>query len=175
MVCGNPSPARFQPMPVEAPLVLHREAVLSEWIDYNGHMNMAYYVLVFDHGTDALLDYIGISESFREQHTCSTFTAEIHITYLKEAHLGDELLIKNQLLGFDQKRVHYFQQMHNANSGELLATAEMMSLYMDMRSRRVAAMPKPIIDKLHKIEQAHQDLPRPEQVGRIIGIRGARS
>ena len=159
-------------MPEPAPLVLHREAVLSEWIDYNGHMNMAYYVLVFDHGTDALLDYIGISESFRNQHNCSTFTAEIHITYLKEAHLGDELLIKTQLLEFDEKRVHYFQQMHDAKSDELLATAEMMSLYMDMQSRRVAMMPKLIMEKLQKIEQLHRELPRPEQMGRIIGIRG---
>ena len=162
-------------MPVEAPLVLHQEPVLSEWIDYNGHMNMAYYVLVFDHGTDALLDYIGISESFRKQHSSSTFTAEIHITYLKEAHLGDELRIKNQLLGFDEKRIHYFQQMHNAKSDELLATAEMMSLYMDMQSRRVAAMPDSILEKLQAIDQAHQLLPRPGQVGRVIGIRRGKS
>ncbi|MFT5132054.1 MAG: acyl-CoA thioester hydrolase, partial [Gammaproteobacteria bacterium] len=67
-------------MNIDAPLLLHTESVQADWIDYNGHMNLAYYVLIFDHATDAFLDYIGITEKFRKANQASTFAAELHIT-----------------------------------------------------------------------------------------------
>lgn len=86
-------------------LELHTESVRTEWIDYNGHMNVAYYVLAFDHATDAFLDYLGMDEHYRDERRCSVFTAEAHVTYDREVRLGDPLRFTTQLLDWDAKRV----------------------------------------------------------------------
>ena len=158
-------------MNIEAPLLLHRESVLPEWIDYNGHMNLAYYVLIFDHATDAFLDFIGLTEKFRKANQSSTFAAELHVTYEHEVKLGDTVVVKTQLLDFDEKRIHYFHHMYHEADGKSVATNELISLYMDMKARRVTAMPGDIQEMLGKIVSAHTDLPLPSQVGRRIGLR----
>ena len=157
-------------MKIEAPLLLHNETVRSEWIDYNGHMNLAYYVLIFDHATDAFLDYIGMTEQFRNTQQSSTFAAELHVTYEQEIGVGDEVNVTTQLLGFDEKRIHYFHYMYNKLDGKPVATNELMSLYMDMKQRCVGIMPTPLQEKLGDIQKAHSVLARPEQAGRVIGI-----
>jgi acyl-CoA thioester hydrolase len=158
-------------MKIDAPLQLHSEVVQADWIDYNGHMNLAYYLLIFDHATDAFLDYIGINAKFREANHSSTFAAELHITYEKEVNLNDDVIIKTQLLDFDEKRVHYFHYMYHRPEGSLLATNELMLLYMDMNERKVSAMPKGFQEKLSSIQTAHNHLPVPSQMGRVIGIK----
>ncbi len=158
-------------MNIEAPLVLHNEPVLPEWIDYNGHMNLAYYVLIFDHATDAFLDFIGLTAQFRNINKCSTFAAELHVTYEQEVRLGDEVIVKTQLLGFNEKSIHYFHHMYDEKTNELIATNELISLYMDMNSRRVTFMPRSIQDMLTSIFSVHGDLSVPIQVGRRIGLK----
>jgi len=154
----------------DAPLQLHAEKVVPGWIDYNGHMNLAYYVLIFDHATDAFLDFIGLTETFRSKNRCSTFSAELHVTYEKEVREGEEIFVTTQLLGFDGKRIHYFHNMYEKTSGELAATNELLSLYMDMDERRVGKMPVEIRQRLDEIEAVHTELPVPSQVGRKIGL-----
>ena len=158
-------------MTIDAPLKLHSETILPGWIDYNGHMNVAYYVLVFDHATDAFLDYIGLTDSHRTQHQSSTFAAELHVNYLREVREGDEVEVTTQLLGYDEKRFHYFHQMYHKGEGWLSASNEVMSLHMDMAVRRVAPMPANIIEKLTEISNAHDKLPLPENVGRKMAIK----
>ena len=160
-------------MKIEAPLLLHSEPVQPEWIDYNGHMNLAYYVLIFDHATDAFLDYIGMTEQNREANQSSTFAAELHVTYEQEVKLGDEVSVRTQLLGFDEKRIHYFHTMYHTIEGYLVATNELISLYMDMQERRVGIMPESVQHKLGEIQSAHNVLPIPRQAGSGIGLRGS--
>jgi acyl-CoA thioester hydrolase len=159
-------------MKIEAPLLLHSEPIQPEWIDYNGHMNLAYYVLIFDHATDAFLDYIGMTEPFREAHQSSTFAAELHVTYEQEVKLGDEVSVTTQLLGFDEKRIHYFHFMYHKTEGLLVATNELVSLYMDMKERCVGTIPDKLQEKLGDIQSAHSDLPLPRQAGSVIGLKG---
>lgn len=154
---------RFQPT--------HTGVVLPEWIDYNGHMNLSYYVLLFDHATDRFLDRIGLTATYRARHDASTFSAEIHVNYLRELKVGDPVRITTQLLDHDGKRMHYFHRMFHAREGWLAATNELMSLYVDMKARRVAQMPAPIRRRLAVLAAAHRRLPRPEQAGSVIGIR----
>jgi acyl-CoA thioester hydrolase len=158
-------------MNIEAPLLLHRDTVRAEWIDYNGHMNLAYYVLIFDHATDAFLDYIGITAIFRQENQSSTFAAESHVTYEKEVKLGDEVIIKTQLLAYDEKRIHYFHYMYLSDEDVLVATSELMLLYMDIKERRVSAMPEEFQNKLNNIDSAHKQLPSPKQMGSVIGVK----
>jgi acyl-CoA thioester hydrolase len=161
-------------MKIEAPLLLHNETVRPEWLDYNGHMNLAFYVLVFDHATDRFLEFIGMSEEFRDTQQASTFAAEIHVCYEQEVGADDEIYVTTQLLGFDEKRIHYFHYMYNKNEKLLVATNELMSLYMDMSNRRVGVMPDTLQQKLADIQSVHSKLPVPKQAGRVIGVKKRR-
>ena len=151
-------------------MCLHRGSIRSEWIDYNGHMNVAYYMLVFDLGGDALLDYLGMDAAYRERAACSTYVLESHITYERELKQGDGYRVTAQLLDFDAKRLHYFQQLYRQRDDTLAASAEIMLMHMDMASVRATPMPQPVLEKLASVMEAHAGLPRPPQVGRVIGI-----
>jgi len=123
-------------------VVEHADVVRPEWIDSNGHMNLAYYVVVFDLATDKLYTALGIGDAYREASGFSCFTAETHTLYEREVHLGDKLLVRTWLLGADAKRVHYFHELFHADSGERSAAQELMALHIDMRIRRVAPFPE---------------------------------
>ena len=157
-----------------APLELCRGRVLTEWLDYNGHMNVAYYVLAFDHACDDFLDRIGMTDAFRAQSGGSTFAAEMHITYQREVMDGDPLRFTGYLLGFDPKRIHFILHMYHAEKGYLAATSEWMSLYVDLASRRVSTMPAEISDRLAAIHASHKELPRPPEAGRVMSLTGKR-
>ena len=97
-----------------APLALWRETIRPEWIDYNGHMNVAYYTLVFDHGVDAFFDYVGLGRDYRAGTTGSTFAVEQHVTYDREVVAGDAVRCTSRLIGFDEKRIHHYHEMFHA-------------------------------------------------------------
>ena len=88
--------------------ILHRATVQEDWIDYNGHMNLAYYVLVFDHTTDALQDVVGLDAAYREATGCSIFVVEAHVTYDNEVGLGEEMRVRTRVMDVDEKRLHIF-------------------------------------------------------------------
>jgi acyl-CoA thioester hydrolase len=155
-------------MPVPAPLVLHREVVRPDWIDYNGHMNVAYYLLAFDGAADAFLDAVSIDEAYRQATGHTTFAAECHVTYQREVVSGDPLRFTAQLIGFDEKRIHLFLSMYHAEQGFLAATSEWLILHVDLSQRRVAPMPQAILDRLAEVYSAHERLPRPPEVGRAV-------
>ena len=157
-------------MSVEAPLCLHRGVIRPEWIDYNGHMNVAYYVLVFDQGTDALLAYLGMDRAYRERSGYSTYVLESHITYERELKEGDAYRVCIQLLDADAKRLHYFESLYDASDDTLAATTEIMLMHMDMATVRSTPMPEPVRIKVSALMEAHGNLPRPPQAGRVIGI-----
>ena len=96
--------------------ILQRQTrVKADWIDYNGHMNVAYYVLVFDHSTDALLESLGLGEAYRQGENKSFFVVESHVTYENEVKKDDLLVVKSRLLGYDTKRLHIFHEMFLSN------------------------------------------------------------
>jgi len=153
-----------------APLVAPRMEVIEDWIDYNGHMNMAFYNMVFDKAVDALFLELGISEDYVANHLASVFTAEIHVTYAQELALHDPIKVTCQLLDFDAKRIHLFLEMYHAEEGYLAATMEQIGIHVSMESRRSAAMPDWVMAELAALREAHAALPVKPQVGRVIGI-----
>lgn len=159
-------------MHIEAPLTLHKETVRPEWIDYNGHMNLAYYVLVFDHATDEFLDFIGMDSNYRARTQCSMFTLEMHVNYEREVEESDAIRVHTQLLGYDPKRLHYFHSMYHADEEYLAATTELIVMHIDMAQRRSSSMPDEMLGRVAMVMNSHRDLPLPSQVGRVIGIRG---
>lgn len=144
--------------------------VKQEWVDYNGHMNDAAYAKVFSLAVDQLMQDIGIDADFREQQHYSIFTLETHVCYLDEAHLGEELTVKLQLLDHDAKRMHVFYTMKNA-AGDRLATSEQMLMGMDMESGRPAVFPEQIAEAVEAIAAEQKDMPLPKEAGRTIGMK----
>ena len=151
--------------------VVHSGTVLPEWIDYNGHMNVAYYVLAFDWGVDALWADFGITEEHVEEQQSSTFAVESHVLYKQELKLDDPYVITSQILAFDEKRIHQFQRMYHAETGFLAATAEWLSLHVDLGVRRVAPWPANILNGIRKIAVAQPEHAAPEDRGSTIAIR----
>ncbi len=150
------------------PLDLHRETVRAEWVDYNGHMNVAYYMLAFDHATDAVLDYLDLGADYRRRSGHSNFVVEAHIVYAHELHEGDTMRITSQLLGADAKRLHLFHRMVADNGDSPAATVELMILNVDMTTRRAASMPEDALARLAPVVQAHTGLDRPPEAGRQL-------
>ncbi len=153
--------------------VIETEAIVRpEWIDSNGHLNLAYYVVVFDIATDALYAKLGIGDAYREATGFSCFTAETHTLYEREVHLGDRLTVRGWLLGADSKRVHYFHEMFHAEGGERSAVQELMALHIDMRIRRVAPFPPDRAEALREAVKEFAPKELPKGAGRRIALPG---
>ncbi|MBD3663626.1 thioesterase family protein [Sulfitobacter aestuariivivens] len=150
----------------------HRSAsmvVRPDWIDFNGHLNMAYYNVLFDTAVDQLYPWIGFGPDYQKTG-CTTYVAEFHVCYLRELHKNDEVYVTFQLVDFDTKRFHSYQELWHKD-GWLAATAEGLTLHVDQSGPRVAPMPDAILAKLTEMQRAQAHLPRPERVGRKIGIK----
>ena len=151
------------------PIAPHEETVRPEWVDYNGHMNVAYYVLVFDRAADGLFDVLGVGESYRRAQSGSIFIVESHIAYRRELRAGDLVRVETQILGHDDKRLHGFSRMTHAASGEVSATYEFLGLHVDMGSRRAAPFPAWARERILTFAAHHATRPWPTEAGR--GIR----
>ena len=153
-----------------APFVSSVMHVEPQWIDYNGHLNMAYYNVLFDRAVDECYELIGIGLDYLKRRNHSTFTAEVHVRYLRELREGDPVRVTFQMLDYDSKRIHYFEQLYHAAEGWVSATSENMTLHVDMATKKVAAFPDPVMRSLARMKAAHAKLPRPEAAGRRIAM-----
>ncbi len=154
---------------IDKPLKLYACPVDSNWIDYNGHMTEASYLTAFGDASDALFRYIGINEDYRAAGY-SFYTVESHINYYREVGGAEPLHFSTQLLGLDEKRLHFFHSMYHAVSNDLLATTEQMLLHVDMKASAVCPIKTEVYQALKAIMSAHQDMSIPKQVGRQMGI-----
>ena len=148
--------------------------VLPEWIDANGHMNLAYYVVLFDLATDAMYDVLGVGQAYRDATGNSTFTAEAHTLYEREVRVGERVRVVPHLLGADAKRLHYFHEMFHAESGHRVAAQELLALHIDLSIRRVAAFPEDLAARLQLAVRARDGRPLPDGAGRRIAMPAAR-
>ena len=155
-----------------APFVSSIMRVEPGWIDYNGHLNMAYYNVLFDRAVDEVFEVLGCGLDYLKIQKHSTFTAEVHVRYLRELHSGDPVRVTLQLLAFDMKRIHYFERLIHAEEGWISATSENMSLHVDMLAKKTAPFPADITANLARMKAAHAGLPPPEGVGRRIAMPG---
>jgi acyl-CoA thioester hydrolase len=113
------------------------QIIKKEWTDYNNHMNMAYYVLVFDQIWEIILEKFKMGEQSAKSTKMSTMVVETHTTYNNEVKEGDEVEINLTFFDHDKKRLHFKMEMIEKSSKKLSATLEMLSLYIDLNKRRV--------------------------------------
>ncbi len=156
-----------------APFVSSMMQVEPQWIDYNGHLNMAYYNVLFDRAVDEAYEMLGIGLIYLKRTNHSTFTAEVHVRYLRELHEGDPVRVEFQLLDYDEKRIHYFETLKHAEEGWVSATSENMTLHVDMGAKKVAPFSEDVLKRLAAMKAAHVRLPIPAGAGRRIAMPGA--
>ncbi|WP_428493003.1 thioesterase family protein [Rhodopila sp.] len=155
---------------ISRPIIEHHDQVRPEWIDSNNHMNLAYYVVVFDYATDALYRTLEIGDAYRQASGNSCFTAETHTLYEREVHLDDRLLVRTWLLGADTKRIHYLHEMFHAESGDRSAVQELMALHIDMAVRRVRPFPSDQYAALRRAVSEYAPATPPNGAGRRIAL-----
>ncbi len=157
-------------MSIPAPFERYQGEVLPEWIDLNGHMNLAYYTVLFDYATDLLFAEIGIGAAYKRTTNHGTFVVETHNLYRRELLVGERVRVRTQILDADAKRLHLAHEMFRLGHGECAAMQELMFLAIDLGPRRVAPFLPEAQVQLRAATAAHARLPRPQWVGRRLAL-----
>jgi acyl-CoA thioester hydrolase len=144
----------------------HREAVRDEWIDYNGHLSEAYYVLIFGHATDAVMAHLGLGEAYRQDSGCSLYTVEAHVRYLREVAPAATVDVATQIVGVDAKRVRLCHEM--VVDGAVVATEEVLAVHVDQRRGRASPFPGEVRERIERLAGKPPDF-----AGRAITMRPA--
>ncbi|MGB0466281.1 MAG: thioesterase family protein [Pontibacterium sp.] len=154
--------------------VIYSTPIKPEWLDYNNHMNVAYYVLIFDKAGEQLVGELGLSEAVTEKTGISWMVLENHITYDNEVVLDQLVEVRAQLLDYDSKRLHLYFEMWGKNDDGteyLASTLEQMAMCVDLKLRKSCEFPANVAENIQQMEKAQADLAKPDNIGRTIGIR----
>ena len=160
-------------MTIPAPYQRFEGEVLPEWIDWNGHMNLAYYTVLFDYATDLLFDELGLGLDYRRDTQRGTFVAETHNLYQRELLVGAKVSVATQIVGADDKRLYLAHEMFALDGGHRTATQELMFLHVDLVARRVTPFPAELRQRVAAAAVAHAAVPRPDWIGRRIAMPGS--
>lgn len=159
------------PEPPVLSLPLFRETVRPEWIDYNGHLSEAFYVLVFGFATDALMEGTGMGPAYRESTGCSMYTVESHIRYLRDVPEGAQLAVRTRVLGAVGKKARFTHEMYVVTGSEAepepdagpAATTELLVLHVDRAAGRATPFPAAVLEHFRRLTE-----PPPSWAGRSI-------
>ena len=144
--------------------------VESKWTDYNGHLNMAYYAVLFDRAADEMFASLGLGPDYVKETNNSFFTLETHTSFANELKAGEQVRIEQQLIGNDAKRVHYVQQMFRGESSYLACVMEVMVSHVDLTTHRTSPFPDDVRVRIEALAAVHKSLPVPPQVGHKIAL-----
>jgi acyl-CoA thioester hydrolase len=159
-----------------AGIPLHETAIRPEWIDYNGHLRDAYYVLIVSEATDTLMDRLGLDAAYRTRTGCTLYTLELHLHYLEEVKQTDRAAVGVRILGADAKRIHAAFELHRAGHAAPAATAELMLLHVRQEPGRVSAAPFPpeVADAIAQLQAASAALESAGPGSRRMELRTGR-
>ena len=164
-------PYELPELVTRAPLDTHRSTVLPEWVDWNGHMNVAFYVTAFDQASGAFMRNMGLGRPYVDNKLGMTFVLEMHITYDRELREGAPMRFVTQLLDCDAKRVHLFHEMYHAEQGFLAATNETIVMNIDYGTRKSGPFPAQAAERLAQVWAEHQKMPKHPKAGRLMGLK----
>jgi acyl-CoA thioester hydrolase len=153
-----------------APFVSSIMRVEPGWIDYNGHVNVAFYSLLVDRALDEALSVFGLGPDYAHKANRSIFVVESRISYRQELSVDDPVRATLQMIGVDDKRLHYYIELRHAQEGWVSATCEQLALHVDLELRRAAMLPPEIRRNLEGLVSVHSALPRPERLGEGIAL-----
>ncbi len=150
----------------------YEASVRPEWIDNSGHMNLGYYLLVFEDAARHLFTQFDVSEAYRKRTNHALFATETHIVFEREVREDDPLRFESRILGATDKAIDGIHLMYHAGEGYLAATNQVLYLHVDLAHRRTAAFPADAMARVRAVADRHAKLPRPPQAGRAIALRG---
>ncbi len=157
-----------------AGIPIYQTPILPEWIDYNGHLRDAYYVLIVSQATDALMDRIGLDEAYRRRTRCTLYTVELHIQYLQEVKHTDTALVTMRILGADAKRIHAAFELASAGSTRVAAVAEVMLLHVCQQPQAVTTpFPPEVSAAIAQLQAAGAGLAPATPGSRRLALRGS--
>jgi acyl-CoA thioester hydrolase len=154
--------------------VIYSTSIKPEWLDYNNHMNVAYYVLIFDKAGETLVSDLGLSEAVTKATDISWMVLENHVTYNNEVVLDQQVDVRAQLLDYDAKRLHLYLEMYGQNDDGteyLASTLEQMVMCVDLAARKGCNFPDNVAANIAQLVSQQEVLTAPDNIGRTIGIR----
>lgn len=154
----------------DTPVIAPEMVIDAQWIDYNDHLNMAYYNVLFDRTGDFAVDILNIGEAYRRATNKTLMTAEAHVTYVRELKKDARVRGTFRLVDADRKRLHVYYELYHSD-GWLAAASENMMLHVDLDGPKVTAFPDDIYDDVQTMLRYHRSLPKSKYTGRLIGIR----
>jgi acyl-CoA thioester hydrolase len=149
--------------------IWHERISDPAWIDYNGHLNVAFYALVFDHALDAALDALDLGPAYRAATGGSVFVLETHTRFLREVLAGAELVVGSRLIAADQRRVVFHHRMGIADQPDPVATQDALGIHVDLTTRRARPWPAASLAQLTALAAA--DGPPPAGAGEAFRLR----
>ena len=150
-------------------MITYQTPVLAEWVDYNGHLRDAFYLLIFSYATDAFMLRIGVDPQCDGR---SLFTLECHLNYLHEVKQGAQVQVRTRVLAHDHKRVQVYHTLHLQGTDEVLAASEQMLLHVDLKGPKSALFGVPSLAVLAEAFEAQRQQPEAEYAGRRIALPG---
>ena len=157
--------------PYDAPVKLAVQKVKPEWIDYNGHMNVAYYTMAFDSGIDRFLEQeLGMGEAHAMREQQGPYSLQNNVSYFAEMLEGTPFHVQVRLVDHDAKRMHLYMEIYT-EAGDLAAACEGMLMNVDLTTRRSTPYAAWIQERLSRMHADHAALPKPKALGATIGIR----
>ncbi len=171
-ISAESTPATGHDGPYPAPVGISRQPVLPEWIDYNGHMNVAYYGIAFDKASDIVLsEHLGVGVEHVQATGQGPYVLQSHQHYLNEMRLGETFCVRFRLIDHDTKRMHLFGDMVSEGSGAICATQEIIVMNVDHQTGRSAPYPGWAVRRFARMKADHAGLLVPPQLGATLGIR----
>jgi len=162
-----------EPVHFDTPIISPLMAVEDAWIDYNDHLNMAYYNVLFDRASEAAVDILELGEAYRRAEDKTLVTVEAHVTYLRELKPKAQVRASFRLLDADAKSLHVYQELFHSD-GWLSATSESLLLHVDLKAARdtprVVRFSEQVAGDIQTMLRYHRTLPRTKHIGRVIGI-----
>ncbi len=159
-----PKEIKYGPIFLEA-------AIKKEWTDYNGHMNVAYYMILFDLALTNFLESLDLGLNYVREAEKSIFALENHVTYQHELKQGDPVCVHFQMLDVNSKFIHYFMRLFHKDMPVISATMEQISLHVNMKTRMPARFQKEKLNELLAVLKDHEKFEKPSEMGRSIAIR----
>lgn len=149
--------------------VVYRDSVRAEWVDYNGHLRDAFYMLIYSYATDALLDAIGLDEVQRNARKRSMYTLEAHLNYLREIKEGERVRVDVRVLEHDAKRVRVYLEMFADVGDEPVSASEQLLLHVDRSGPRAAAFDPDVLARVAALQAADAGF-EPQYAARTIRL-----
>ena len=158
--------------PYSTPIILPEQEVLNEWLDYNGHMNVAYYTLAFDKSLDIFLeDLLGIGESHAYKNNQGPFVVQAHYHYLNEMRLNEKFHVRLFVVDCDKNKMHLCMEIYSLFQKKVIAVVEQVLINVNLKLRKSEPYPQWAFEKLLKLKNTHKNASLPSTLVKSIGLK----